>query len=68
MMYEFLAGSIGGIGGTLLTYPLDVLRVRLALLPDATWTKAVNHGGLFQGLIPTLAGTLDELKCGATDY
>lgn len=56
IMYKFLAGSIGGFGGTVLTYPLDVLRVRLALLPNATWSSAIRHGSMYQGLVPTLLG------------
>ncbi len=53
-LYKFLAGSIGGMGGTLLTYPLDVLRVRLAL--GTTWKASLAQGGLFQGLLPTILG------------
>lgn len=52
--YKFLAGSLAGSGGTLLTYPLDVLRVRLAL--GQNWSGAIRQGGLFQGLFPTLLG------------
>jgi hypothetical protein len=32
-VYKFLAGSFSGAVGTITTYPLDVLRVRLALTP-----------------------------------
>ena len=53
-IYKFLAGSLAGSGGTLLTYPLDVLRVRLAL--GQSWASAIRQGGLFQGLFPTLLG------------
>lgn len=56
--YKFLAGSIGGFTGTLFTYPLDVLRVRLALVPGITWSSALKQGGLFQGLSPTLLGII----------
>jgi len=52
--YKFLAGSAAGFGGTIFTYPLDVLRVRLAL--GSTWKGSLKQGGLFQGLIPTLVG------------
>jgi solute carrier family 25 protein 42 len=52
--YKFLAGSIGGVGGTVLTYPLDVLRVRLAI--GRTWAASIKQGGLYQGLAPTLLG------------
>ena len=54
--YKFLAGSVAGAGGTLLTYPLDVLRVRLALTPGSSWASALRQGGLFQGLLPTMLG------------
>ncbi len=51
---KFLAGSIGGLGGTLFTYPLDVIRVRMAL--GGSWVSSLKQGGLFQGLLPTLLG------------
>jgi solute carrier family 25 protein 42 len=51
---KFAAGSIGGLAGTLLTYPLDVLRVRIAL--GGSWASSVQQGGLFHGLLPTLLG------------
>lgn len=56
--YKFLAGSIGGFAGTLLTYPLDVMRVRLALIPGATFSTIIKQGGLFHGLLPTLLGII----------
>jgi solute carrier family 25, member 42 len=52
--YKFSAGAIGGLAGTLLTYPLDVLRVRIAL--GGNWQSAVKQQGLFRGLLPTLLG------------
>ena len=54
--FKFAAGAIGGVVATLVTYPLDVLRVRLALTPGATWGSTIQQGGLMRGLIPTLAG------------
>jgi len=57
-MYKFTAGAFGGGFATLLTYPLDVLRVRLALLPGATWASTIRQGGLFQGLVPTMLGII----------
>lgn len=57
-IHKFLAGSIGGITGTLLTYPLDVLRVRLALTPGSNWVSTIRQGGLFQGLVPTMLGII----------
>ena len=58
LAYKFLAGSIGGAMGTLWTYPLDVLRVRLALTPGSNWSSTVRQGGLFQGILPTMAGII----------
>lgn len=54
--YKFLCGSIAGACGTMCTYPLDVLRVRLALTPGSTWLTTLRQGGLFQGLLPTMLG------------
>ena len=56
VMYKFMAGSMAGSGGTLLTYPLDVMRVRLAL--GQTIAQSVKQGGAFQGLMPTLLGII----------
>jgi hypothetical protein len=53
-LYKFLAGSISGVVSTVFTYPLDVLRVRLAL--GAGWKGALQQGGLFQGQTPTVVG------------
>ena len=55
-VYKFLAGSIGGAFATICTYPLDVLRVRLALMPNSTWISTIKQGGLYQGILPTLLG------------
>lgn len=57
-LFKFLAGSVGGATGTFFTYPLDVLRVRLALTPGASWASALNSGGIFQGLTPTMLGII----------
>lgn len=55
-VYKFIAGSFSGAGSTLLTYPLDVLRVRLAL--GGSWKSSIAQKGLFQGLTPTLLGII----------
>ncbi len=55
-VYNFLAGSIAGAVGTVCTYPLDVLRIRLALTPHLTWSSAVAQGRFYRGLSPTLLG------------
>lgn len=47
-----------GAVGTLLTYPLDVLRVRIALIPNSNWSSAIRQGGLYQGLAPTMFGII----------
>lgn len=56
MFQKFIAGSFGGAMGTLLTYPLDVLRVRLALIPNSTWMQLLREGRFYQGLSPTIMG------------
>jgi len=56
MIYKFLAGSIGGAVATVFTYPLDVLRIRVALIPGMTWVGVFRQGGLFHGMAPTLLG------------
>jgi solute carrier family 25 protein 42 len=55
---KFLAGSIAGAVATLSTYPLDVLRIRLALSPTLSWREAMSKGGMFQGLSPTMLGII----------
>jgi len=57
-MLKFLAGSFGGAMATICTYPLDVLRVRLALVQNSTWLGTIKQGGLYQGLMPTLLGII----------
>ena len=56
--YKFFAGAVGGATGTFLTYPLDVMRVRLALTPSSNWMTALQQGGLLQGLTPTMLGII----------
>ena len=55
---KFLAGSIGGAVATFFTYPLDVLRVRMALKATPSWSAAMKQGGLYQGLTPTILGII----------
>ncbi len=62
--YKFLSGSIGGMGATVLTYPLDVLRVRLALIPGSTWSSTIKQGGLYHGLGATVAGIIPYTGTG----
>lgn len=58
IVYKFIAGSFGGAMATVFTYPLDVLRVRLALVKDSTWWGTLRQGGLYQGLFPTFLGII----------
>jgi solute carrier family 25, member 42 len=57
-LFKFLAGAVGGATATFFTYPLDVLRVRLALTPGATWVSALNSGGIFQGFSAAMLGII----------
>jgi solute carrier family 25, member 42 len=58
IMYKFLAGAVAGATGTFVTYPLDVMRVRLALTPGSNWVTTFRQGGLYQGLTPTMLGII----------
>lgn len=58
IMYKFLAGAVAGATGTFVTYPLDVMRVRLALTPGSSWVTTFRQGGLYQGLTPTMLGII----------
>ena len=64
--WRCLAGSLAGIGSTVLTYPLDLIRARITINQDATLssiikdltrTKVTNkrsYAGLFKGIVPTI--------------
>jgi solute carrier family 25 protein 42 len=52
--YRFLAGSISGIGATIFTYPLDSLRIRIAM--GIPWFDCLRKGRFYQGMLPTLLG------------
>lgn len=51
---KFLAGSLAGFGGSIMTYPLDVLRVRRAI--GLSFSESIKQRGFMQGLTPTLLG------------
>lgn len=53
---KFLIGSFSGACSTLLTYPLDVLRVKLAM--RMTLKDALKEGGYYNGITPTLLGII----------
>jgi solute carrier family 25 protein 42 len=55
---QFTAGSFGGAVATALTYPLDVVRVRLALIPGSSWGTVLRQGHFYQGLQPTMIGII----------
>ena len=57
--YKFLAGSIGGITATILTYPSDVIRIRLALIPGLKLFNVFQQpGSLFHGISATIIGII----------
>eukprot|EP00802_Teleaulax_amphioxeia_P017013 Tamp_17154.p1 GENE.Tamp_17154~~Tamp_17154.p1 ORF type:complete len:379 (-),score=38.46 Tamp_17154:275-1375(-) len=68
---KLLAGSAAGATAVVITYPLDLIRARLAVsmtgrrLSAAAWTNAITGGTghfnvmeLYRGLTPTLIGIL----------
>lgn len=60
---QMVSGALAGGGATLLTYPMDVLRVRVAFSGASlgtAWKNAVSHGGLYQGFLPTMLGKLSS--------
>ena len=68
-LQRLLAGSAAGATAVAVTYPLDLLRARLAVRANQTargaWWEAVTGGtgsvsilGLYRGLNPTLLGIL----------
>ena len=63
MIIQLISGSLAGAGATAITYPLDVLRVRIAFAPTKTniitaWKHAIRYGGLYQGFAPTMFGII----------
>mmetsp|Transcript_15167 Transcript_15167/g.21209 ORF Transcript_15167/g.21209 Transcript_15167/m.21209 type:complete len:494 (+) Transcript_15167:1068-2549(+) len=62
---KFTAGGFAGVCGTVCTYPLDLIRARLAVGPIYSW-QGVFHdiysrrgiGGFYRGLFVTLAGII----------
>ena len=66
-MYKFLCGSMAGVTSVICTYPLDLMRARLAtnttnsygLLNTLAYT--INNEGflsLFRGILPTIIGQM----------
>uniref|UniRef100_A0A7S2TWQ2 Mitochondrial carrier protein n=1 Tax=Lotharella oceanica TaxID=641309 RepID=A0A7S2TWQ2_9EUKA len=60
---KFAAGAFAGVTGTVCTYPLDLIRARMAVGPVYTWTHLVKDiygqwgiSGFYRGLTVTLAG------------
>jgi solute carrier family 25, member 42 len=63
VLIQLISGSLAGGGATLVTYPLDVMRVRIAFGPSGlsfvqSWRAAFNHGGVWQGFVPTMLGVV----------
>ena len=70
---RFVAGSLAGVSGTVVTYPLDLARARLANSKKGEFRSlwAVfrfiwqRHGprGLYSGVLPTLQGSVVYAGC-----
>jgi len=63
VLIQLISGSMAGGGATMVTYPLDVIRVRIAFGPSGlsfvqSWRAAFHHGGLWQGFVPTMLGVV----------
>jgi len=63
MPRKFAAGAFAGVSGTVCTYPLDLIRARLAVGPKFTWSNIVHSVysergimGFYSGLSVTLVG------------
>ncbi|KAL4318178.1 hypothetical protein GQ457_18G003430 [Hibiscus cannabinus] len=63
---SFVAGAVGGVSSTLLTYPLELLKTRLTVNEDykslldavVKIVQAEGPGGLYKGLTPSLIGVV----------
>lgn len=64
---KFVAGALTGMASTILTYPIDVARARMAVAPRGVttsiaaafgemWRDPRRAGAFYAGLTPTLAG------------
>ena len=56
---QMVSGALAGGGATVFTYPMDVLRVRIAFSEASmgtAWSSAIKQGGLYQGFVPTMLG------------
>lgn len=69
VIIQLISGSLAGGGATLITYPLDVMRVRIAFNNDLNnklnkksffnlYKNAISSGGLYQGFVPTMLGVV----------
>ncbi|GMI95140.1 EMBRYO DEFECTIVE 104, suppressor of high stearate content 1, SODIUM HYPERSENSITIVE 1 [Hibiscus trionum] len=63
---SFIAGAVGGVSSTLLTYPLELLKTRLTVNDDyknlldaiVKIVRAEGPGGLYKGLTPSVIGVV----------
>ena len=70
---RFVAGSLAGATATLVTYPLDMVRARMAIthknmytnLPNAFWKILSAEGAftLYRGASPTILGVIPYAGC-----